>query len=135
MKDKPALLPSIFKMKCPNCRKGNMFISKQIFPLDKLMAMPEKCDSCGQKFEPEVGFYYGTGYVSYAMSVIMLSIIWLAYGIFVGLSYKDNSIITCLVLSIAILILLQPWLMRLSRVVYLYMSVKYGKGMRWKTEE
>jgi hypothetical protein len=112
-----------------------MFISKHIFPLDKLMIMPEKCDSCGQKFEPEVGFYYGTGYVSYAMSVIMLSVIWLAYGIFLGLSYKDNSIITCLVLSIAILILLQPWLMRLSRVVYLYMSVKYGKGMRWKTEE
>jgi len=112
-----------------------MYNSKHIFPFDKLLDMPERCPTCGQKFEPEVGFYYGTGYVSYAMSVAVLAIIWVAYGVLIGLSYKDNSIIYCLIISIAVLLALQPWLMRLSRVVYLYMSVKFGKGMRWKTEE
>ncbi len=97
--------------------------------------MPEKCPVCGQKFEPEVGFYYGTGFVSYALSVMFLAAIWIAYWVLFGLSYTNNSVFYCLGASIVILVLLQPWLMRLSRVLYLYIFVKYGKGMRWKSEE
>ncbi|NDC42124.1 MAG: DUF983 domain-containing protein, partial [Chitinophagia bacterium] len=66
---KPALVPSILKMKCPNCREGNMFSTRSIFPLKRLTDMPERCPVCGQKMELQVGFYYGTGYVSYALSV------------------------------------------------------------------
>ena len=132
---KPALLPSILKMRCPNCRKGHMFVNKSIFPLNGLLKMPEHCEVCGQKMEIETGFYYGTGYVSYALSVALFffNLVWY-YWIF-GLSYKDNSVFYSLITSIVIVILLQPWLMRISRVLYLYMFVKYGKGTTWKTEE
>ena len=133
--EKPALLPAILKMKCPNCRKGHMFINKTIFPLNELLKMPEQCEECMQKMELEVGFYYGTGYVSYALSIMFLVAIWIAYWLIFGLSYKDNSIFYCLGASIGILILLQPWLMRMSRVLYLYMFVKYGKGTRLKSQE
>lgn len=133
--DKPGLVSSMLKMKCPNCRKGHMFNNKSVFPLGKMLDMPERCEVCGQPMELEVGFWYGTGYVSYAMSVALFffNLIW--YSLIFGISYKDNSIFYYLFTSIAIVILLQPWLMRYSRVLYLYMFVKYGKGTRLKSEE
>lgn len=132
---KPALVPSMLKGKCPNCRKGDMYTNKSVFPLGKMMDMPERCPVCGQKYELEVGFYYGTGYVSYALSVglFFFNLVW--YWLIFGLSYQDYSIFYYLITSIIIVIVLQPWLMRFSRVLYLYMFVKYGKGATLKTEE
>lgn len=134
-KDHPALVPSMVKMKCPNCRKGNMFTNKSVFPLNKMLDMPERCSVCGQKFELEVGFYYGTGYVSYALSVglFFFNLIW--YWLIFGLSFQDNSMIYYFITSTVIVVLLQPWLMRISRVLYLNMFVGYGKGSKLKSEE
>ncbi|HRO43210.1 MAG TPA: DUF983 domain-containing protein [Flavipsychrobacter sp.] len=132
---KPALIPSVFKMKCPNCRKGNMFCTPAIFPMKRLLDMPERCEVCGQKMELEIGFYYGTGYVSYALSVGLLGVCFIAYWLILGLSYKDNSIFFALGVAVAVVLLLQPWLMRISRVLYLYMFVKYGRGSTMKSEE
>lgn len=125
---KPALLTSIFKMKCPNCRKGNMYLQPSVFPLNKMMQMPERCDICGQKMELEVGFYYGTGYVSYALTVALIAICFISYWLIMGLSAKDYSIFYALGSAVGFVLFLQPWIMRISRVIYLYGFVKYGKG-------
>jgi len=122
-------------MKCPNCRKGHMFSNPTIFPLRDMLKMPERCETCGQKMELEVGFYYGTGYVSYGLTVGILGVLFAAYWIIFGLSYKDNSIFYALGSSVAIVLLLQPWLMRISRVIYLYSFVHYGKGATVRSEE
>ncbi len=105
-----------------------MFINKSVFPLNHMLDMPDKCAVCGQKMELEVGFYYGTGYVSYALSVglFFFNLAW--YWLLIGLSVEDNSVFYYLITSISIVVLLQPWIMRISRVLYLYMFVKYGKG-------
>jgi len=110
-----------------------MYSNKSFFPLNELLKMPETCEGCGQKFELEVGFYYGTGYVSYGLSVLLffINIIW--YALVFGLSYKDNSIYYYLITSVSIVLLLQPWLMRISRVLYLNLFVKYGKGATIKS--
>lgn len=128
MAGKPHILSSIFGMKCPNCRKGDMYVRKSIFPLKDMMKMPERCPVCGQKMEIEVGFYYGTGYVSYGLSVAVavFNIIW--YAVIVGFSWKDNSVWWYLGITVTMLILLQPLMMRLSRVLYLYMFVKYNSS-------
>lgn len=133
--EKPALLPSMLNMKCPNCRKGSMFTHKHVLPLNKLLTMPEHCPVCGQKMELEVGFWYGTGYVSYGLSVALFIFNFVWYYFLIGITYKDNSIFYYLFTSIAIVVLLQPWLMRYSRVLYLYMFVKYGKGTALTSEE
>lgn len=112
-----------------------MFIQKSIFPLGKMLQMPERCPVCGQKMELEVGFYYGTGYVSYALSVGMLGVVFVAYWLIFGLSYKDSSVFYALGTAVAIVLLLQPWLMRISRVLYLYGFVKYGKGSAMQSEQ
>jgi uncharacterized protein (DUF983 family) len=124
----PGMISSMLKMKCPNCRKGDMFINKSIFPLGHMLDMPKRCSECGQKMELEVGFYYGTGYVSYALSVALFFINLTWYWLIFGISVMDNSVFYYLITSISIVVLLQPWLMRISRVLYLYLFVKYGKG-------
>ncbi len=121
----PGHLASLFKMKCPCCRKGDMFTQKSLFPLRNLLDMPERCPVCGQKMELQVGFYYGTGYVSYGLSVALIAACFVAYWVILGLSYEDNSILYALLFSIVVTVLLQPWLMRMSRVIYLDMFVKY----------
>lgn len=115
------------RMKCPSCRKGDMFINPSIFPMGKMLDMPERCVECGQKMEIEVGFYYGTGYVSYGLSVGLTFIIAIIFGLTYGFDWRDYSIFYFLGINIFILVLLQPWLMRYSRVLYLYMFVKYGQ--------
>lgn len=126
--EKPSLLASVLKMKCPNCRKGNMYVNKSIFPLKNMLLMPERCSVCGQKMELEVGFYYGTGYVSYGLSVglAIFNIVWFA--LLIGISWKDNSMFWYLGITIAMLVILQPLLMRYARVLYLYMFVKYNSS-------
>jgi len=112
-----------------------MFENKTIFPLKQLLKMPDHCPVCGQKMELEVGFYYGTGYVSYALSLALFAFNLVWYWLIFGISYKDYSIYYYLITSITIVVLLQPWLMRMSRVLYLYMFVKYGKGARVRSQE
>ena len=97
--------------------------------------MPEHCPVCGQKMELEVGFYYGTGYVSYALTIVLFALVFVFYWFVPGISYKDYSIFYYLLTSTILALLLQPWLMRLSRVLYLYLFVKYGKGTVWKSQE
>jgi hypothetical protein len=100
-----------------------------------MLKMPDKCSECGQKMELEVGFYYGTGYVSYGLTLALMAASFILYAIIFGLSYKDNSIFYALGVGVTAAIVLQPWLMRLSRVLYLYMFVKYGKGSMVKSQE
>lgn len=90
--------------------------------------MPVKCHCCGQPMEPEPGFYYGTGYMSYALACVILgfNVIW--WWMFIGFSWEDNSLYILLGISIAMMILLQPWIMRISRTMYLAMFVKYDKN-------
>jgi uncharacterized protein (DUF983 family) len=125
---------SMLKMKCPNCHQGNMFSNKSIFPLKHFMQMPEKCNVCGQKYELEVGFWYGTGYVSYAISVGLIAVLAVLFSIFYGFSWRDNSIFIFIGVMIVGMVVFQPFIMRYARVLYLYFFVKYGKGQKYKSE-
>ncbi|MBS1616795.1 MAG: DUF983 domain-containing protein [Bacteroidetes bacterium] len=126
------MIPSILKMKCPCCRKGSMFCQHSIFPLGSMMDMPDRCAVCSQKMELEIGFYYGTGYVSYGLTVGLFVLYAIFFGVVFGFSYKDNSVYWYLGTGIAGVLLLQPWLMRLSRVLYLYLFVRYGQRKEGK---
>lgn len=89
--------------------------------------MYEKCPVCNQKFDLEVGFWYGTGYVSYALTVLLSAITFVAWWIAIGISTEDNRIFYWLILNTIVILILQPWLMRLSRAVYIYFFIPYDK--------
>src|SRR5215212_5550043 len=94
-KPKPNFLWSILTMRCPRCRKGPMF--KETNPYKKLTLkhifdMPENCPLCDQKYDLEPGFWYGTGYVSYALAVAISVATFVAWIVLIGVSFKDNRI-------------------------------------------
>ena len=95
--------------------------------------MNRECPVCGQPTELEVGFYYGTSYVSYAitvgLSLVSLMIWWLT----IGLSTSDNRFFFWLGFNGVLLILLQPWLMRLSRSIWISWFVRYDPD--WKEHQ
>lgn len=117
-----SLVGGIVKMKCPNCRKGDMFVNKSVFPLGKSLKLVNNCAVCGQKMVNETN--NGPG-INYALTVIIffLNLAW--YWPVFGLSYFDNSLYYYMAVSTAVVVLLQPWTMRYSRVLYLYMYVPY----------
>jgi hypothetical protein len=130
---KPNFLWSMLTMKCPRCRRGPMFKTSNHWNLKKVFDMPTHCEECGQKFELEVGFWYGTGYVSYALSVALSVASFVAWYVLIGMSTKDNRFFWWLWINIGLLIVIQPWLMRLSRVIYLYFFVRYDANYKSKT--
>jgi hypothetical protein len=123
---KPGYLWSLFAMKCPRCRRGPMFTNNNPWNLRKVFSMPQRCPECGQPYELEPGFWYGTGYVSYALSVLYLILTFVLWWIFIGFSVTDNRFFWWMGIAIVSLIILQPWLMRFSRALYLYFFVKYN---------
>ena len=48
------------------------------------------CPVCGQPTEIEVGFYYGTSYVSYVLTVALSVATLVAWWVIIGLSVNDN---------------------------------------------
>lgn len=126
-KSKPSYVLSVLGNKCPRCREGYIFQSKKPYELkgSKYIKMNEKCPVCGQPTEIEVGFYYGTGYVSYALTVAYSVATFIAWWVLFGFSIYDNRIFYWLAFNAVSLVVLQPVLMRLSRSIWLSWFVKY----------
>ena len=120
-------------MRCPRCRRGTMFKHSNPFgklTLSHILDMPESCPECNQRFELENGFWYGTGYVSYALAVAVSVATFIAWLVLIGVSTEDNRIFYWLGLNGVLLVVIQPWLMRLSRVIYLYFFVSYDQNYK-----
>lgn len=96
--------------------------------LKQIFDMPDSCPVCKQRFDLEQGFWYGTGYVSYALAVAFSVSSFVAWWVLVGISVEDNRVFYWLGANTLLLIVLQPWLMRLSRVIYLYIFVRYDRN-------
>lgn len=111
---------------CPRCREGKLFENPFRFSFkSKNLKMNEVCSVCGQHTDLEVGFYYGTGYVSYMLSFALTVASFVAWWVLIGFSVKDTRFIYWLVFNSFLLVFAQPWLMRLSRSLWLSWFVKY----------
>jgi uncharacterized membrane protein len=97
------------------------------------MAMYVVCPVCAQPTEKEPGFYYGTGYVSYALAVAISVASFVAWLVLIGMTVRDNRFFYWLITNAVILILIQPWMMRVSRSIWLSWFVKYDPD--WKQHE
>jgi hypothetical protein len=95
------------------------------------MKMPETCSVCGQYFDLEPGFYYGSSYVSYGLTVAFSVATFVAWAVFIGISSQDNRIFYWLVANGVLLLILQPYFMRLARALWLWIFVKYNRN--WQT--
>lgn len=124
-------LPSILSNRCPRCREGKLFEKDSAYA-KKSIQMHEACPVCGQPTEIEVGFYYGTGYVSYALSIAVLVASFVAWKVLIGVTFSidDNRIFYWMGTAFLLLFILQPVMMRLSRTLWLSWFVKYDPKWR-----
>lgn len=126
-------LATVLSCRCPRCREGKLFQHSTTANIKKNMLMHKDCPVCGQPTEIEVGFYYGTSYVSYALTVglslFTLALWWLT----IGLSTNDNRFFLWLIVNSVFLLLLQPWLMRFSRALWISWFVRYDP--EWESHE
>lgn len=124
---------NIFRCKCPRCRLGNMFVEPNPYRLKNFMKMYDQCPVCEQPFELEVGFYYGSAYVSYILTVIISAMTFVAWWLTIGFSLQDARVFYWLIFNGIFLVLLQPWLMRFARTLWLSFFVRYNSN--WKLQK
>lgn len=118
-------ISTVLGCRCPRCREGKLFQYSVSIKLKRNLKMYKHCPVCGQPTEIEVGFYYGTSYVSYAITVgISLATLVLWWAI-IGLSVDDNRFFFWVGFNAVLLLLLQPWLMRISRSLWISWFVKF----------
>jgi len=116
---KGSKLYSVAHNKCPRCQEGDFFVRPAGFRFKDNLKMHEKCSCCGLKYMLEPSFFYGAMYVSYALTVAM------AVAIFVFCHLLGLSLLTSLLSIFLLLILANPFVMRLSRLLYINMFVHY----------
>jgi uncharacterized protein (DUF983 family) len=124
---------SVLSCRCPRCREGKLFQYKTRISYKKNLLMNKDCPVCGQPTEIEVGFYYGTSYVSYLLAVIICAISLVTWWLIIGLSTTDNRFFYWLGFNAVLLVVLQPWMMRLSRSLWISWFVRYDPD--WKEHQ
>lgn len=97
---------SALQLKCPRCHEGKLFTG--------LLKMNDICPKCGLKLEPEAGFYLGSIYANYALTVMTVTTSFVLLHFGAGLN-KDGVIWGC----VAFTILFPLWFFRYARSIWL----------------
>jgi uncharacterized protein (DUF983 family) len=126
-------LASVLSCRCPRCREGKLFQNPLSISLKKNLQMNKECPVCGQPTEIEVGFYYGTSYVSYVLTVLLSVATLMAWWVIIGLSINDNRFFYWMGFNAVFLLALQPWLMRFSRSLWISWFVRFDAN--WKVNQ
>jgi len=120
MLKKGSKLNSILTGSCPRCQNENMYLDKNPLHLTKVLKMHENCSHCGLKYQIEPSFFYGAMYVSYGLNVAVGIAAFIVSFVFFGASI-EQSFLTIVIT----LIVLFPFVLRLSRNLYINMFISY----------
>ena len=121
---------SILTFTCAKCHQGDLFMDKNPYHLKRLFEMYERCPVCGQRYQPEPGFWFGSMYVSYAVNVALWVTLFVAIYTFVSLYWVYFLIIGAL--SNLVLV---PVIFRLSRSIWMNFFIAYDPEAVPKEEE
>jgi uncharacterized protein (DUF983 family) len=120
-------LYSILTGSCPKCHKESMYLDKNPYNLGNIYKMHEKCSFCKTIYKIEPSFFYGAMYVSYGLGVAISIATFIIAKVFL-----DSSLLNAFYAIIAVLILLMPVIMRLSRNIWINIFVHYDKSTKIK---
>ena len=84
--------------------------------------MYDRCENCNQSFSPEPRFYDGAMYVSYAFSVAIVMIAFIAFNIF----YENVPLLPMIFTTIGSALVLSPVSFRLSRSVWIHIFYTFN---------
>lgn len=118
---KLSTLKSIFQCKCPRCHKGDMFLRGKLLSLTKFAIMNKSCSYCNQSFEPEPGYYFGAMFISYGINSALFITAWVALSVL----KPDYSLTLLLSVLAGTVIVLLPFIYRVSRSIWISIFVRY----------
>lgn len=103
--------------------EGTLFTSR-------FMKMNDQCSCCGQSFMPEPGYYFGAMFISYALNAAYFFTVWLA----MYLLWDDVSDTAMIIALFVVVFGLLPVTFRLSRVLWIYLFIRYQGSANCKGE-
>ena len=124
MLSKGTKLYSVLRMKCPNCQEGKFFEGHP-YKYSTIGKVKEQCPECNIKYSIEPGFYQGSYYVTYGLSVGLFIVVWALMSIFMP---ESGPLILMLVVILSILGL-SPLLFALSKIIWANVFFNYDKGI------
>jgi len=116
-------LYSILFNKCPKCHEGDFMKEKNIFKLHKAFNMHQNCSECNFKYMMEPSFFYGSMYVNYGLTVGIGIITFAIATLFFKLNLLESFIPI-----VAMLLLTAPVTIRLSRIIWINIFVKFDSS-------
>lgn len=119
---KDSKLYSIFTSKCPQCHEGAFFENKLSFNVIKTTETKSHCPKCNLKYMREPSFFYGAMYVGYGLSVALAVALYIISAVFFELSMRQSLVVIAIGLT-----LVAPWSLRISRVIWIHLFIKYQK--------
>jgi len=123
MLKKGSKLYSILTGTCPKCQNESMYMEKNLFKLSKIFEMHERCSHCNTKYKIEPSFFFGAMYVSYGVGI--------AFGVaafIISYFFFGSSLKTSFIAIIAALVIFMPYIMRISRNIWINMFIHYDKN-------
>ncbi len=116
----PSIYHSIFTLKCPRCRRGNLFIKKGMIVYTQMLDMEERCPHCDLKYELEPGFWLGSLWTSYPI-VILIELPFLITALIV-----DGTAMWLSFLGLVLAFFIAwPLMLRLGRSLWIHLNVRY----------
>lgn len=116
-------LSSALQEKCPRCGEGDLYANKSYLPFSKKpFQMKKFCPSCGLKYEKELGYFYGSMFVSYALNIALFVACLLVYLFAFKESYGWSYFAGAYIL---LTLLLTGVIFRFSRSLWITMLTKY----------
>ena len=118
-------LYSMLFNKCPHCHEGDFFVTKNPFDFKNFAKMHSNCSNCGELFMKEVGFFYGSMYVSYGLTIALGLGMYLLMCLLLGLS-ELSFLIAFVVASLV----LWTTIFRKARLVWINLFVKFDANSK-----
>lgn len=116
---------ALLQLRCPRCHQGKLFTHSAL-NITKFARMPAECPVCGQTYEPEPGFYFGSMYITFGFNVATFLVLGVA--IYYLLGNPDTWVYVVAITGVTVL--LTPVILRYSRALMLYLfgGTRYNKN-------
>ncbi len=118
-------LYSISNAKCPRCHEGEFFENRFTYNPNKITKLHDNCPKCNFKYMMEPSFFYGAMYVNYGITVALSIATFVLSTLILNL-----TLLQCFAAITFILIVLAPFNMRLSRIIWINMFVSYNENKK-----
>ena len=107
---------ALLQLRCPRCHQGKLFTHSALH-ITQFAQMPAECPVCGQTFEPEPGFYFGSMYITFGFNVATVLVVGM---LLYYLAHNPDTWVYVVAVT-AVTLLLTPVILRYSRALMLYL--------------